>query len=66
MKIQHLDVEMTSKQDNYKIRALKPKKTPEERRKQGHSPRDDNFHHQAIMTKRKLVWNIPYPMRKII
>jgi len=43
MKIQHLDAEYAGKQDTYKIRALKPKKIPEERRKQGNRPRDGIF-----------------------
>jgi len=55
MKIKHLDVETADKWDTYKIQALKPKKTPEERRKQGNRPRDGNFHHQALMRRRKLM-----------
>jgi hypothetical protein len=34
---------------------LEAKKTLEERRKQGNKPKDGNFHHQALMRRRKLV-----------
>jgi len=43
MKTQPLDAEFAGKQDTYKIRARKPKKIFEERRKQGNNPRVGNI-----------------------
>jgi len=65
MKIQHLVVESDNKQGTYKIRALKPKNILEERKKHGSNLRDGNFPHHCQIRRRKLMWNIPYPMRTI-